>query len=173
MTKPYAIARVKADTLADKLIIIMFFFWLWTVLPNATVSVTNIHEWNEAQISSRTQLDDPRWDWNSWCSKHMLGDILFSTQLLVTHFVTIFSFCDNHDILGIYLACATLSGQKEWENMLILLLGTTFKHRISLMTIVIITDRKFRDQVTEVLHKMSPSMWWSQQLFESHLWSSQ
>ena len=38
----------------------------------------------------------------------MLGDILFSTQLLVTHLVTTFSVGDNNDIFGIYLAC----GQK-------------------------------------------------------------
>ena len=33
----------------------------------------------------------------------MLGDILISTQLLVTHLVTTFFVNDNHDILGIYL----------------------------------------------------------------------
>ena len=34
----------------------------------------------------------------------MLDDILFSTQLLITHSVMTFSGCDNHDIFGIYLA---------------------------------------------------------------------
>ena len=32
---------------------------------------------------------------------HMLGDILISTQLLVTHLVTTFSVGDNRDIVGI------------------------------------------------------------------------
>ena len=35
----------------------------------------------------------------------MLDDILFSTQLLITHLITTFSVGDNHDILGIYLTC--------------------------------------------------------------------
>ena len=48
-----------------------------------------------------------------------------------------------------------LSGQTERENMLILLFGTTRKHRISLMSIVIITDTKCHKGW---LHKMSPSM---------------
>ena len=82
----------------------------------------------------------------------MLGDILFSTQLLVTHLVTTFSLGDNHDTVGIFLnpVCFDeLLGQTERENMLYLLLGTTRTHRISPMTTVIITDRKCRDQVTD------------------------
>ena len=42
-----------------------------------------------------------------------------------------------------------LSGQTERKNMLILLLGTTRTHRISIMTIAMITGRKYRDQVTD------------------------
>ena len=38
-------------------------------------------------------------------TNHMPGDILSSTQILITHLVTSFSIGDNHDILGIYLAC--------------------------------------------------------------------
>ena len=61
-------------------------------------------------------------------------------------------------MLGIYLACG-LKQQNEhvfsvclvkplWESMLILLPMTTRTHRISLMTIVLIIDRKYREQVT-------------------------
>ena len=35
----------------------------------------------------------------------MLSDILFSTQLLITHLVMTFAVGDNHDFLGIYLDC--------------------------------------------------------------------
>ena len=73
----------------------------------------------------------------------MIDDILFSTQLLNTHLVTTFSPKDNHDILGIYLVFGPkhkmsilsrsvsfdyLSGQTEWETMLVLFLGTTRTH---------------------------------------------
>ena len=71
------------DTLAHK----HNHFWLWTVLPNATVSVTNTHDWNEAQISSRTQL----W-WSGVETQTVAGSI-----------------GDNHNILVIFLACAFLS----------------------------------------------------------------
>ena len=43
----------------------------------------------------------------------MLGDILFRIQLLVTHLVTAFFVGDNHDILGIYVACG-LKQQEAW-----------------------------------------------------------
>ena len=91
----------------------------------------------------------------------MLGDILFSTQFLITHLVTTFSVGDN---LGIYLACDPKhkmsiisrsvcfyypAGQTEQQNMLILFLGTTRKYRISRMTSVIITDKICHDQVTD------------------------
>ena len=42
-----------------------------------------------------------------------------------------------------------LSGQTERENMLILFLETSQKRRIFHMTIVMITDLKCRDQVTD------------------------
>ena len=42
-----------------------------------------------------------------------------------------------------------MSGQTERQNMLILFLGTTRKHPISLVTIVMIIDTKCRDQVTD------------------------
>ena len=48
---------------------------------------------------------DQRCDSNSWWTNYMLDDILFCTQLLVTHVVTTFSVGDNHDILEIYLTC--------------------------------------------------------------------
>ena len=49
--------------------------------------------------------------------------------------------------------------------------GITRKPSILPMTNEMITDcKKCRDQVTAA---MSPDMWWSQQPFESHLWSSQ
>ena len=104
----------------------------------------------------------------------MLHDILFSTQLLITHFVTTFSSNDNHDILGIYLVCGlkqhnehafssvwfdSVSGQTEWETMLILFLGITRTHRIS---IAMITDWKYYDQVTDqelVAHNVTKHVW--------------
>ena len=42
-----------------------------------------------------------------------------------------------------------LSGQTERENMIFLFIGTTRKHRISPMTIAMITDRTCHDQVTD------------------------
>ena len=54
-----------------------------------------------------------------------------------------------------------LLGQIERKNMLILFLGTTRKHRISPMT-----ENVARKWLTKSwLHTMSPSMWWSHQLF--------
>ena len=91
----------------------------------------------------------------------MLGDILCN-QLLVTLLFTTFSFSDNHDIHGVYVVPSNkmsmlsrsvwfydLSDQTERENMLIMLLETTRPHRIALMTIVMITERKCYDQVTD------------------------
>ena len=82
----HASAGDNTVTLTDKLSLIPSqnchdFFWLWIVLPNATVSITNTPDWNEAHVHN---WDDQRWDLNNWWTNHMLGDILFSVQLLVT-----------------------------------------------------------------------------------------
>ena len=84
---------VQRDNLTDKLSlmpgasIIMIFFWLWTVLPNATISVINTHE-TKLKLDHVLNWDD-QWRYsNSWRINHMLGDIFFGTQLLVTHLVT-------------------------------------------------------------------------------------
>ena len=83
----------------------------------------------------------------------MLGDILFSIPLLVTHLVTTFYVSDNHDILGAWHVVPSsklsmpsrcvwfdgLSGQTERETMLILCIETIRTHRISPTTIAMIT----------------------------------
>ena len=51
----------------------------------------------------------------------MFDDILFGTQLLVTYLVMTFSVGDNHDILGIYLACTWDNQQNEHSFSLSLL----------------------------------------------------
>ena len=139
------------------------FFWLGTVLLNATVSVINSHNWNEAQISSRHNGAD-QWQYsNSRRINHMLSDILISTQILVTHLVTTFlsviitTFLENTWRVGssnkMWMLSPSicfdyLSGQIEREKLPILFLGTTPSTK-------------------------SSSMWWSHQLLEAPLWSSQ
>ena len=91
----------------------------------------------------------------------MLGGIFYSTQILVTHLVMTFSVIITTFLeytwrmvqrnkmsmlsLAIFRVCDDISGQTERKNMLILMLGTT---PIPPMTIVMIIDRKCRDQVT-------------------------
>ena len=151
------------------------FFWLWTVLPNGTVSVTNTHEWNEAQIISRIQLI-----WSEVRLKQlvdqspMLGDIFLA---LNSWSLMPFSVDDNHDILRIYLACGSKQQNDHaftfclvWRSVG-LNRGRKHPHFVSgwSPTENVATKRLIKSG----LHTMSSSMWWSQQLFESHLWSSQ
>ena len=97
----------------------------------------------------------------------MLGDILISTHLLVTHLVTTFlsaiitTFLEYTWRVGsknkmsmlspsIYFDC--LSDKTERKNMLILFLRTTCTHRIS-------HDHRDDHRLTKSwLHTMSPSM---------------
>ena len=83
------------------------FFWLWTVLSNATVSVTCVtcHPTVKWKLISAHNWDDQGWDSKSWWINYMLDDILFSTQLIITYLVTTISVGDVHNIFGIYLAC--------------------------------------------------------------------
>ena len=77
-------------------------------------------------------------------ANHVLGNILFSIQLLVTHLVTTFCVGDYHDIPGIYLACGPKHQNKHSFSFCLLWLSvgsnraffvlTTRKHRISPMT---------------------------------------
>ena len=111
------------------------------MLPNVTVSVTNTHAWNEAQISSRTQL---RWSVTRLKhledQSHAWHDILISTQLFITHLITTFlsaiittffeytwrvDSSNKMSMLSPSIRSNYLSGQTERENMLILFLGTT------------------------------------------------
>ena len=118
--------------------IILVFFWLWTV-PIAAVSVTNFHDWNVIQVSSRTQL----W-WSGGETQtvggSMVGDTFCSTQLSVTHLGMTFSRNDNHTIPGSCLVQAWCDYHNyfvfyhyfqatKWayfhaQQMLILMLGT-------------------------------------------------
>ena len=50
-----------------------------TLMTETTLKTAHVHNW-----------DDQCRDSNSWRINHMLGDILISTQLLVTHLVTTF-----------------------------------------------------------------------------------
>ena len=94
----------------------------------------------------------------------MLGDILIRTQLLVTHLVTTLlsaiittfleytwrvSSSNKMSMLSPSICFDYLLDQTEHENMLILFLGTTRTHRISPMAILMITDRKCHNQVTD------------------------
>ena len=83
---------------------IMLFFWR----PNVTVTVNHQHSWPK-RCSNQLTYTKLRWSEvrhkQCWWTNHMLDDILFSTQLLITHMVTIFSVDDNHGgILGIHVA---------------------------------------------------------------------
>ena len=85
----------------------------------------------------------------------MLGDILITTQLLVTHLVTTFLSAiittlleytwrvgSSNKMSILYLSVSVLiicRVRTERENMLILFLGITRTHRISPMTIAMIT----------------------------------
>ena len=89
----------------------------------------------------------------------MLGGIFYSNQILVTHLVMTFSVIittfleytwrmvqrNKLSMLSRYVCFDGLLGQTERENMLILMLETT---PTSPMTIVMIIDRKCREQVT-------------------------
>ena len=152
------------------------FFWLWTVLLNATHD-SHQHSWLKRSSNQRHEryCDDQMWDSNSWWSNHMLDDILFSTQFLVTHLVATYCVGDNRDILGMYLAC----GSKQ-QTMFIMFLGTTCKYRtyLQIIEIALWPSRWLwptENIVTKnwVQNKMSSSIWWSPQLFETLIWSSQ
>ena len=135
----------------------MTFFWLWTVLPNAIVTVSDTHDWNEAEmISDETQtVGDPiiclmtfYLAPNSWLliwSRHILS-VIITTFLECTWCVVPSS---KMRMLSSSVWFDALLGQTERETRLILLLQTTHKHRIPPMTIVKITDWKCCDQVTD------------------------
>ena len=105
-----------------------------------------------AQVHNRDDL----WRYsNSWRINHVLGDILNSTQLLVTHLVTTFLLAkvttfleytrcvgsnNKMSMLSRSIGFEYLSGQRGRENMLILFLANTRTHRISPMTIAMIID---------------------------------
>ena len=83
---------------------------------------------------------DDQWRYsNCWRINHMIGDILISTQLLVSHLVTTFlsaiittfleytwrvSSNNKMSMLSCSIGFDYPSGQRERENMLILFLGT-------------------------------------------------
>ena len=130
---------------------------------------------------------------NSWRINHMFGDILFSTQLLVIHLVTKFSVGDNHDILGIYLACDPKHQNEHvssWQRERKQELGA--KQNVTKHVMVAITDwvspliitvdlvmltwfcrtdhsKKSHVKVTDqaLATKRSPRMYWTHHLFES------
>ena len=122
-----------------------------TLMTETKLKSAHVHHW------------DDQWRYsNSKRINHMLGDLLISTQLLVTHLVTTFlstiitifleytwSVGSNNkmSMLSPSICFDYLSGQTEREKMIIL--GTSRTHRISPMTIATITDWKCRDQVTD------------------------
>ena len=105
-------------------------------------------------------FDVQRWDSNSWCDHHMIGDVLCN-YLLVSHLVVTFCVGDHHDSHRRYAVLASGSKNKmssfslsvwldwqskktDWERMLMLLHETT--RQLYSKNVVIITDRKCREQ---------------------------
>ena len=70
----------------------------WPAYPHRTLRQIEEEECQHHEL----YCDDQRWDSNSCCDHHMLGDILFSTQLLASHLVATFSVDDHHDSHGRY-----------------------------------------------------------------------
>ena len=139
-----------------------------TLITEMKLKLDHVHNW-----------DDQRWDSNSWSTTHIIGDILFSIQLLITYLVTTFCVGDNHEILGICFAC----GPKQQNGhsfslwMLWLSVGSNrarnhshFVSRNHSPSPHISHD--YRDDhrlkmsrlTKSWLHTMSPSKWCSQQL---------
>ena len=127
--------------------------------------------------------DDQRWNPNSWKINHMLGDIMFGTQFLVTHLVTTFSVGDNHDSpkqqnKHSYSLC--LHWLSVGSNRAIKLCSFCFLEPLASTAIT----RDYRDDHRQKMSR--PSNWPRvgcakchracddrHQLLESHLWSSQ
>ena len=101
--------------------------------------------------------DDKRWDSNSWWTNHMLGDIWFSTQLLVTHLVTTLLSVIIATFLE-YTGCRMCGANQQNEYTFSLYVVKQSEKTCSfcsrmrwhlIMTIVMITDRKCLDQMTD------------------------